>query len=98
MKFYTKRHKHYCGINLHTKTMFICIIDNKANILIHKNIPVKGRFLELIAFYREDLIVDVECMFSWYWLADLCEQNNVDGVCALYESHSCGKIKSDKID
>ena len=22
--------------------------------------------------YREDIVVAVECMFTWYWLADLC--------------------------
>ena len=27
MIFYTKQHKYFCGIDLHTKTMYICIID-----------------------------------------------------------------------
>jgi len=87
MKFYTKTHIHYCRIDLHTKTMFICILDNDANIFFYKNIPVKADvFLELIAPYREDLIIGVECMFSWYWLADLCEQENIEFILghALY--------------
>ena len=28
-------------------------------------------FLSFIAPYRTDLIVGVECIFTWYWLADL---------------------------
>jgi hypothetical protein len=28
-------------------------------------------FLKAIAPYRQDLVVAVECMFTWYWLADL---------------------------
>jgi hypothetical protein len=28
--------------------------------------------LELIAPSREDLAVAAECIFTWYWLADLC--------------------------
>jgi hypothetical protein len=27
MRFYTKQHKYYCGIDLHTKKMFVCIIE-----------------------------------------------------------------------
>ena len=30
MKFYTKQHKYYCGIDLHTKKMYVCILDAKA--------------------------------------------------------------------
>ena len=31
-------------------------------------------FLEAIAPYRHDLVVGVECIFTWYWLADLCRR------------------------
>jgi len=30
-------------------------------------------FLRTIDPYREDLVVAVECIFTWYWLAGLCE-------------------------
>jgi len=26
MRFYTKTHQHYCGIDLHAKTMYLCIL------------------------------------------------------------------------
>jgi len=29
-------------------------------------------FLTAVAPSREDLVVCVECIFTWYWLADLC--------------------------
>jgi hypothetical protein len=29
MQFYTKQHKFYCGIDLHTKKMYACILDEK---------------------------------------------------------------------
>ncbi|KKK53961.1 hypothetical protein LCGC14_3089530, partial [marine sediment metagenome] len=102
MRFYTKSHKHYCGIDLHTKMMYVCIIDPDANILIHQNIPTNGkRFLKLIEPYKDDIVVGVECMFSWYWLADLCEQEGITFILghALYMRciHG-GKAKNDKID
>lgn len=82
--------------------MFVCIIDQDANILIHKNIPTNpDAFLSLIAPYRDDLVVGVECIFSWYWIADLCQQEGIAFILghALYMKciHG-GKTKNDKID
>lgn len=68
MKFYTNSHKFYCGADLHTKTIYLCVLDQDGNILTHRNISAKPEpFLNAIAPYRSDLVVGVECMFSWYW-------------------------------
>jgi transposase len=58
-------------------------------------------FLQAIAPYREDLVVCVECIFTWYWLADLCTQEGIPFVLghALYmKAIHGGKAKNDKID
>jgi hypothetical protein len=39
MNFYTQRHKHYCGIDLHAKAMYVCILDQHGTKLVHKNLP-----------------------------------------------------------
>ncbi len=63
MQFYTKQHKYYCGIDLHTKKMFICILDEKGDIREHKNIKTdRDVFLKTISPYREDIVVAVECI------------------------------------
>ena len=73
MRFYNRQHRHYCGIDLHVKTMYICILDSAGQILVHRNVKSTAEaFLEIVAPYREDLVVAAECMFTWYWLADLC--------------------------
>ena len=65
MQFYTKTHAHYCGIDLHTKMMYVCILNNLGDIVLHQNIPTDpANFLKLIAPFREDLIIGVECIFS----------------------------------
>jgi transposase len=69
---------------------------------MHRNISAKPKpFLRAIEPYREDLVVGVECMFSWYWLANLCIAHNIEFILghALYMKciHG-GKSKSDKID
>lgn len=70
--------------------------------LLHKNIKTDPQaFLKLIAPYRDDLCVAVECMFSWYWLSDLCFQEKIHFVLghALYmKAIHGGKAKSDRID
>ena len=29
MRFYTKAHRHYCGIDLHARTMYVCMLTRK---------------------------------------------------------------------
>ena len=65
MKFYTKQHQFYCGIDLHANAMYICIIDSSGEVVVHKNILTKPKsFLRLIKPYRNGLVVGCECMFS----------------------------------
>ena len=102
MRFYTQQHRHYCGIDLHARTMYVRIIDQDGTILVEKNIPARPRpFLALIAPYRDDLVVADECMFTWYWLADLCHEEGISFVLghALYmKAIHGGKAKNDRID
>ena len=102
MTFYTKEHKHYCGIDLHAKTMYLCILDNKGAVLLHRNIKTdREAFLKAIRKYRDDLVVAVECTFTWYWIADLCEKEGIAFVLghALYmKAIYGGKAKNDRID
>ncbi len=102
MRFYTGIHKHYCGIDLHAKTMYVCILDPEGVIVLHRNMPCDPKkFLRAVAPYREDLVVAVECMFTWYWLADLCAREGIAFVLghALYMKAIHGaKAKNDKID
>ena len=102
MKFYTKQHRFYCGIDLHASAMFVCVLDSTGEVVLHKNIPTRPKaFLCLIKPYREDLVVGCECMFTWYWLADLCANEEIDFVLghALYmRAIHGGKAKNDKID
>jgi len=102
MRFYTKTHKYFCGIDLHARSMYVCILDQGGNILIHRDLPTDPqKFLAVIAPFREDVVVAVECIFTWYWLADLCAREGIAFVLghALYmKAIHGGKAKNDKID
>ncbi|MCL4536431.1 MAG: IS110 family transposase [Nitrospirae bacterium] len=102
MRFYTKQHEFYCGIDLHAKTMYLCIINQEGDILLHRNMRTDPEvFLRAIAPYRQDIVVAVECIFTWYWIADLCDREHIPFVLghALYmKAIHGGKAKNDKID
>lgn len=81
MRFYTRQHKFYCGIDLHARTRYVCILIQEGEILVHRNIPSdKEAFLKIISHYRDDVAVSVECIFTWYWLADLCDSEKIPFV------------------
>src|SRR5574341_1462365 len=102
MRFYTRQHKFYCGIDLHARTMYLCILDPAGEALLQRNIPCSPEaFLRTVAPYRDDLVVAVECIFTWYWLADLCAREGIPFVLghALYmKAIHGGKAKNDRID
>jgi transposase len=82
--------------------MYICVLDAEGQIRVHRNGPATPEhFLTTVAAYREDLVVAVECIFTWYWLADLCAREGIAFVLghALYmKAIHGGKAKNDKID
>ncbi|VAW26570.1 Mobile element protein, partial [hydrothermal vent metagenome] len=102
MRFYTKQHKFYCGIDLHTSKMYLCILNQEGETVLHRNIRTNPEiFLRAIKPYREDIVVCAECMFTWYWLADLCVVEHIPFILghALYmRAIHGGKSKNDKID
>ena len=102
MRFYTGRRSFYCGIDLHTRWMYVCILSHEGEVVYHQNLPAApDPFLKAIAPYRHDLVVGVECIFTWYWLADLCAREGIEFVLghALYMRAIHGaKVKNDKVD
>jgi transposase len=102
MRFYTQQHPHYCGIDLHARTMYLCILNQAGAIVLHRNMKADpDSFLTAIAPYRDQIAVAVECIFTWYWLADLCAREKITFVLghALYmKAIHGGKAKNDKID
>jgi hypothetical protein len=81
MRFYTYTHPFYCGIDLHARSMYVCILSHDGDILLHRNMKAAPEaFLKAIAPYRDGLVVAVECIFTWYWLADLCAEQGIPFV------------------
>jgi hypothetical protein len=54
-------HQFYCGIDLHARSMYLCILNQDGEIVLHRNMKAAPEpFLKAIAPYQEDLVVCVE--------------------------------------
>jgi transposase len=103
MKYYISTTEFNCGIDLHARQMYVCVMDRKGRKVLHTNIAGNDfdYFLKRIEPYRHDLTVCCECTFNWYWLADACFDAGIEFVLAhaLYLKHiHGGKNKNDRID
>ena len=103
MKLHQSVTQFNCGIDLHAKNMYLCIMDKEGNKLLHKNIKTHDQkcFLELVAPYRHDLTVACESTFNWYVVSDMCEDAGIPFVLghAFYmKAIHKSKVKNDRAD
>lgn len=64
--------------------MYLCILNHEGKIVLHRDIKAEPDvFIKIIAPYREDIVVAVECIFTWYWIADLCLEENIPFVLVM---------------
>ncbi len=103
MKYYTSTTEFNCGIDLHARQMYVCVMDRQGKKLVHTNVKDNDfqYFLKLIEPYKHSLTVCCECMFGWYWLADACQAAGLNFVLAhaLYvRAIHGGKNKNDRVD
>jgi transposase len=103
MRFYNQPHAFYAGVDLHARSMFTHVLDQAGNTVLAKDLPADPDiFLDAIAPFRAaGIVVGCECMFAWYWVADLCEDKSIPFTLghALYMKliHG-GKSKNDRLD
>ena len=54
MRFYDQRHTSYCGVDLDTKRMYLCILDREGNKRLHRNVRAKPH--EFLQACRKDTL------------------------------------------
>jgi transposase len=102
MRFYTNSHDFYCGIDLHARILYVCILDAQGKTVLHQQIKAcPDALLQLLSPYLGKVVVGVECMHCWYWVSDFCDQHGIKFILghALYmRAIHGGKTKNDRID
>jgi len=80
MEYATIRSKYCCGIDLHARSMYVCIMDRSGDIRFHRNLHNDFTLLtEVLKPYRRSLSIGVESTYNWYWLADGCHRAGIAG-------------------
>jgi transposase len=102
MNFYNTLHPYYCGIDLHARSLYVCIINQKGETCLHKDISASpDKLNSILEPYLGKIVVGVECMHCWYWVSDFCQDIGVEFILghALYmKAIHGGKAKNDRID
>jgi Transposase len=102
MRFSTQQHPFSCGIDLHARTMDLCILDQAGATLVHRNMTATPEALrKAIAPSREQIVLAAACLFPWSWLADLWAAHGIPCVLAHALSMQAihgGKATNDTID
>lgn len=102
MRYLSATAASYVGVDLHARTLFVCVLDATGTVRLSRNLPAKPQpFLDALTPFRPDLLVGVECVHCWYWLADTCREHAIPfalghafGIKAVHTS----KTKSDAHD
>ena len=99
MNLYQKQHRFYCGVDLHAKQMYACVVDSNGDKKLHQNFATARpqELFDRLRPFQEDLVLGCECTFNWYWLADYCESQDIEFVLghALYlRAIHGGKVKN----
>ena len=66
MRFYQPHTQFYCGVDLHARSMYICVINQDKKVLVHQNVRNRDSelFLKLIEPYKHDIVVSAESTYA----------------------------------
>ena len=102
MEYATITSKYCCGIDLHARTMYLCVMDSAGKIQFHRNLRNEFSLLtQALKPYRDRVSIGVESTYNWYWIADGCHQAGIPfylGHALYMKAIHGGKKKNDRID
>ncbi|NIV93875.1 IS110 family transposase [candidate division KSB1 bacterium] len=92
----------YCGVDLHARTSYLCVLDRSGGIQLRRNIPNDFQiFKEFMRPFVGGLVVGCESTYNYYWLLDGCREAGIPFYLghALYMKAISGhKKKNDPLD
>src|SRR5262249_8575257 len=99
---YCQPHRFYCGVDLHARTMYLCVLDHQGQVVLDRNLPANpAAFLQAVAPFPATPAVAVESLFSCSCPPHLSAARQIAFVLghALYmRAIHGGKSKNDQID
>ncbi len=84
MRFAKVDTQYYCGIDLHSRSMYISVMERAGELLFVRNMPnVFNIFKHYVARFLPEMAVGVESSCYYYWLADACKEADIDSPPAI---------------
>jgi transposase len=102
MRYAQINSKYVCGIDIHARNMYACVMNEKGEILFHRNMRTDfDQFKKKMIPFLSDMTVGVESTYMYYWLADACREKNIPfflGHAYYMKTIHGGKTKTDRLD
>ncbi len=98
MRFYTHSHPYYCGIDLHARMLYVCILDDKGETVTYKKINADpDELMKLVKPYIGNIVIGVECMHCWYYETDILANESeyrfsCEGLLYILQNMSCVRV------
>jgi transposase len=93
---------YYCGIDLHSRSMYVTVMEKSGTVLFQRNMPNNFRvFHNYINRFLPGIAVGVESSCYYYWLADACLESGIPfylGHAYYMKAINGGKVKNDRVD
>jgi len=102
MEHYKINSTYYCGVDLHARSMYVCVMNKDGDILLHQNMRTESQQIKRkLAPFMPDVCIGVESTYNYYWLADACRFNKIPfylGHAYYMKTIHGGKTKTDRLD
>jgi transposase len=93
---------YYCGVDLHAKKNYICVLNKDGDIMLKHNIKNNFQsFKQNIQQFLPNLAIGCESTYNYYWLADGCHNEGLRfhlGHALYMKAISGHKKKNDPLD
>lgn len=94
--------EYFCGVDLHSRTIYICIMNRAGEILLRRNITNDFEiFKRIVEPFLSGLVVGCESTYNYYWLFDGCRKAGIPfylGHAYYMKAISSSKKKNDRLD
>ncbi|MBD3393423.1 MAG: transposase, partial [Chitinivibrionales bacterium] len=102
MQLLSVKAKYYCGIDLHARSMYLCVTTKAGTIKYHQELTNDAtQFLAMVKPFLPSIVVGVESTYNWYWLADICTAHKIPfhvGHALYIKRFTARKQANDRID
>ena len=102
MNYAQIKQRYLCGVDLHTNSMYLKILNREGQVLYKRNMPNNfALFKKILTPFLPVVAVGMESTFNYYWLYDGCMEAGIPfylGQTAYMKANVNNKHKNDPLE